>query len=114
MEGPTGGDNRFFALPSTKLGWWAVWVAVAFVVLFAVNVLVIMPTSENAAWWRAILPFYGIAMIGCGIGSGVVALVAIVRKRERSWLVWLPLIPAAMMLFLIVGEFAGALLGFEH
>ena len=110
----SGGDHRFLAKPSTTLGWWAVWLAAGFLVLFLGNVFVFMPTSENAAWWRAMLPFYGIAMILVGIGSGVVALIAIIGKRERSWLVWLPLIPAAMMTFLVVGEFAGALLGYTH
>ena len=102
--------SRSFLLqhPGTKLGWWAVGLTATFVVLFVINSAVFMPASQgatNARWRQILLPFYGIFMILCGLGGGVVGLIALIRKRERSWLVWLTILPGAFVLFLLLGEF---------
>jgi hypothetical protein len=88
--------------PSTRLGWWAVWLMAAFVAMFLINSFVFMPTSSDAPWRQVILPFYGIFML---FSAGVVGLVAITRQRERSWLVWLTILPLAWVLFMLLGEF---------
>jgi hypothetical protein len=94
--------------PGTRLGWWAVGLLAVFVVLFIINSAVFIPTSQDApdTWWRQnLLPFYGILMLLCGLGAGVVGLIALIRKREHSWLVWLAILPGAFVLFLLLGEF---------
>jgi peptidoglycan/LPS O-acetylase OafA/YrhL len=91
--------------PGTRLGWWSVWLAAAFVVMFLINSFVFMPTSSDAPWRQTFLPFYGIAMLLCGLAAGIVGLIAVVRQHERSWLVWLTLLPGLMVLFLVLGEF---------
>jgi hypothetical protein len=35
--------------PSTRLGWWAVWLMAVFVVMFLINSFVFMPTSSGAS-----------------------------------------------------------------
>jgi hypothetical protein len=77
----------------------------AFVVMFLINAFVFMPTSSDASWRHAILPFYGIAMLLCGFTAMILALIAIIREHERSWLVFLPLLPGLWVLFMLVGEF---------
>ena len=77
-------------------------------VMFMINSTVFMPAYQDAAnaWWRqTLLSFYGIFMMLCGLAAGVVGLIAVTRKHERSWLVWLTILPGAFMLFLILGEF---------
>jgi hypothetical protein len=74
-------------------------------VMFLINSFVFMPTSSDAPWRQVILPFYGIFMLLCGLSAGVVGLVAITRQRERSWLVWLTILPLAWVLFMLLGEF---------
>jgi len=93
--------------PGTRLGWWAVGLAAAFVVLFAVNSAVWMQRSQDVpdvSWQRALLIAYGILMMLCGLAAGIAGLIAVIRKHERSWLVWLALLPGAFVLFLLLGE----------
>ena len=98
--------GRFFRMPSTQLGWWSVRLASAFAVLFIINSLVFMPTSESTAPWRQVaLPFYGIFMMLCGVGAGITGLVAVIWRRERSWVVWLTLLPGLFAIFFVLGEF---------
>src|SRR5574341_620933 len=98
-------SNHFFEKPHTKLGSWATWLGMAFVVMFLINSFVFMPLSSEAPWRQIILPFYGILMILCGLCAGIVGLVAVTRQHERSWIVWLTLLPGLFVLFLLLGEF---------
>ena len=103
---PTGKQRKFLARPATRLGWWSVALAAAFVGMFIINAAVFMRLPE-APWQPIVGPFYGIAMLTCGLAAGVTAALAVVRQGERSWLVFLPLLPALFVLFLVVGEFLG-------
>lgn len=94
--------------PNTRLGRWAVGLAATFVVLFIINSVVFMPLFQytpGTGWWQVLLPVYGIFMMLCGLAAGPVGLVAIVRQHERSWMVWLTLLPGAFALFFVLGEF---------
>jgi len=107
-NGPTPGQpsrHRFLKRPETRLGWWSVALSATFLVLFIINATVFMPSSGDAAWRHIILPFYGIAMMLCGLAGGVVGLIAITRLHERSWLVRLTLLPGLFVLVFILGEF---------
>lgn len=102
--GPLTGVRSVMSVPSTRLGWWAVWLAAAFVVLMGVNQLVFMQLAEQVAWRQTLLPFYGIGMMACGLAAGVVAAIAVVRTGERSLLVLLTLLPGLFVLLFILGE----------
>jgi hypothetical protein len=84
--------------PATRLGWWAVWLMLAYAVLYVITMAVI-------ALRASLPPVYGIIMLLCGLAAGVVALIAVVKKGERAWLVWLALVPGLFVLFLLLGEF---------
>lgn len=101
---PTG-SRIVLRRPSTSLGWWSVALAVTFVVLYIINSAVFMRLTGGAPWRHAILPFYGIAMLSCGLAAGIVGLIAVIRQHERSLLAWLAILPGLMVLFLILGEF---------
>jgi hypothetical protein len=90
-----------FSRPSTRLGWYSVGLAAAFVVLFIINAALFLPAPGAVPWREAMV---GIGLLGCSIGSGAIALIALTRRRERSWLVWLALLPGLFVLFMI-GEF---------
>lgn len=88
-----------FSLPGTRLGWYSVGLAAGFVVLFIVNAAVLLPAPGMLPWREA---FVGIALLLCGMGGGVATLVALTRGHDRSWLVWLAVLPALFVLFMIV------------
>jgi len=56
-------------------------------------------------WRQAVLPFYGIVMTACGLAAGIVGLIAVIRRPERSWLVWLAMLPGLMVVAFVLGEF---------
>jgi hypothetical protein len=84
--------------PATHLGWWAVGLMAAYVVMYIITMAVI-------ALRLSLPPIYGIFMQLCGLAAGIVSLVAIVKQHERSWLVWVALLPGIFVIFLLLGEF---------
>ena len=101
-------SSPFFRRPSTRLGWWAVRLAGIFILLFIINSAVFMPLFSHSGPYdrfsQTVLPFYGIFMLLCGLSAGIVGLIAVIRQHERSWLVWLTILPGAFVLFLLLGE----------
>ena len=49
-------------------------------------------------------PAFAVLMLLCGLGAGLLGLTAIIRNRERSWMVCLTLLPGAGVIFMLVGE----------
>jgi len=76
--------------------------AAAYVVLYAGSwgLVQLLDTSLRVT----VLPYYGIMNLACGLIAGVLALIALIGKRERSWLIWLCLLPGASALLLILGN----------
>ena len=103
----THSGSALWSFPATRLGRWAVGLMVVFVVMFLINGAVFMQLSGSSWWQENMLPFYGILMVLCGMAAGIVGLVAVIRKHERSWLVWITILPLVFMLFLIPDEFLG-------
>jgi hypothetical protein len=92
-------SGRFLSLPMTFAGWWSVGLAagsgVVWVLTFAVtgtplNVLVVgtLFSVTNVGW------VLGWILWGT---SGAVAVVAVARFRDRSWLVWLVLVLGVLL-----------------
>lgn len=83
-------SSHFLERPHTKLGWWAVAMAVANVVLML-------------AW--TILPGGGALGLLAGLISGILALIAVTRRNERSWIVFLSILPMLNVLIFVLAEF---------
>ena len=96
--------GRFLGMPRTRLGKWSIWLEIAFVVLFAVNIAVFSLVTDETIWRQTVLPFYGPIMLLCGLAGGVVGLIATTRKHERSSLVWLAILTGLFVLLLILNE----------
>ena len=104
--------RRIFTLPRTRLGWWSVGLAAVSVVMvlfgygvFEVLMVRVLGRYQQARWEGVVITFYGITMLLCGLAGGVVSLVALLRRRERSALVWLAVVPGLAAIVFLVGEF---------
>jgi hypothetical protein len=83
------------------------WLLAAFVVLFSLFVGIGV-TADAAGmpfgtfrFWLSLVPFF--SAVVSAVAAGVVALVAIFRRGERSLLMLLPLLAAAVGLLLTIG-----------
>jgi len=84
-------SSRFLGMPRTMLGWWSVGVTLLFTLLF------VAITSE---WFH----FPGFLTMALGFVAGIVTLIALIWKGERSWLVWLMLIPGLFAILFSLSE----------
>jgi hypothetical protein len=84
-------SSHFFEKPGTILGRWAVGLGTLFIVLF------LLVTN-------GVIHFSGILTMTLGVIAGVLTLTALVTKHERSWLVWLMLIPGLFAILFALGE----------
>ena len=78
-----------------------------FILLFLINALVFVPVASGApaaAWRQALLPYFGVFVMLCAVLGGMIGLFAVIRQHERSWLVWLTILPLVLVLFLLLGE----------
>ena len=89
---PVKNRPRITVLPTTPLGRWAVGLATAFFALVLVG---------------AVVPRGGALAFVCGLTGGVIALVAIVRERERALTVFAALAPLAFAVAFVVAELIG-------
>ena len=83
--------GSFLKLPHTRFGWWAVGMTCLFVVLFI---------SITTGFFH--VP--GFLTMGIGVVAGILTLLAIIWKGERSWLLWLMLLPGVFAILFTLGE----------
>ncbi len=101
---------KFLALPRTRMGWQSVVLAGAFLLALAV-LAVVSKRLPKQPWWltaSAVLPVLAVTMIGTGLGAGISCIVAMLRDDERSWLVCVPPMLAALLTIIVLAaEFLG-------
>ena len=102
-------SERVLSIPHTSLGRWSTWLLAAFVLLFCVFIAVGkaadaagMPFGNPFRFWSSLVPL--ISAVVSAVAAGVVALMAIFRRAERSILMLLPLLTAAVVLHFTIGE----------
>lgn len=104
-------NGRFTSqLPTTRLGRVSMWLAVAFLVGFAINMAMvpIVGMSTDPAvneFSRTYLPYWGVTLFASGFIAGAVGLVAIVKDKERSIITLLTLVPMLFVTMFLLGEF---------
>lgn len=83
--------SHFLEKPATRLGWWAVGLGIVFTALFLLIV-------------NELIRFPGMLTMILGIVGGILTLVALIWKHERSWLLWLVLMPGLFAILFTLGE----------
>lgn len=108
-EQRAGVPEEFNHLPATRSGKWSMWLAAVFAIGFVLNMFLVGAFGRTGApeWLRTvILPVWGITLMASGVFAGLVGLFAILKAKERSFAVWLALVPGAFAILFVVGEFA--------
>ena len=104
MQGTSTGHQRarVHLLPRTRLGVWAVRLLIAFAVFF-VTLCALVASGQRGVWLVSLV----IPLFLAGVLAAATAAVAVVRRGERSVLVFLQLIVALLIAFFLVGELIG-------
>ncbi len=84
-------SSRFLEMPHGRLAWWAVGLGILFTALFFSIV-------------TGIIHFAGFLTMMLGVAAGILTLLALIWKGERSWLVWLMLLPGLFAILFTLGE----------
>ena len=77
-----------------------------FIILFFINAVVFVPVASGApaaAWRQVLLPYFGVFVMLCAVLAGIIGLFAVIRLQERSWIVWLTILPLVFVLILVPG-----------
>jgi hypothetical protein len=61
----------------------------AFLILFGINMAVFVPVELPATLTAFILPAFVTTMVLIGIAGGIVALLAVILRHERSLVLWI-------------------------
>jgi hypothetical protein len=109
QEGPSRSPT-FVGVPRSRLGSWSISLAITSVVLFVLWWLYVMR-------WRPIArptffsdPLHACLLLGAaaaGITGAIVGVLALVAKRERSFLILLSVLLGAFALYWTIGSLAG-------
>jgi hypothetical protein len=83
--------SHFRETPHTTLGWLSVGLSLVFVALF------VSVTTD-------ILHFSGFLTMTIGVVGGLLTLGALIWKSERSWMIWLMLLPGLFAILFALGE----------
>jgi hypothetical protein len=103
MSTPEG--SRFSQFPRSAVGRWAFGLAAGNILLNFINPLLRLLLANQMTNPNIMLPSSGFLMLILGLVGGVLGVIALVRKHEKSWAVWLTLLVGASMVFLLLGEF---------
>ena len=109
--------GRVFASPATFMGGWSLKLLVGWVVLLVLTFVAVVLHGGVEATRRLSMAaggkFYSLPSVAVPMAAGFlsaiaalfVALVAIIRKGERSIAMLLPIVLGGLMLLFVIGEF---------
>jgi len=96
----------FLSLPASRIGKWSAWLLVVSLILVLLNNLVIMPRTEQNTDLQLAQRIFNLFVFLCAIAAGLTGLLAVVIKRERSWVLFVSI----LLLIFAVAMNAGPLL----
>lgn len=96
--------TSFWRRPCTRMGRWAVALASTFLLMLTVSVYILIPHNATLGQMGILLPVHGTLTLLSGLAAGATALLALLRRGERSWLVWLALVVGAWVVWFALAE----------
>ena len=102
--------RRILGLPSTRMGWWSIGLAIAFVGLLVLWWLYVSrwrPTPRPTFFSDPVSACLLLGAAAAGISGAIAGVLAFVAKRERSFLILLSVLLGACVLYWTIGSLAG-------
>ena len=99
---------RLLGLPTSRLGRATAWAFLASIVLVLLNTLVVQPITESRAGLETAQSLYNVVAAASVLAAGIAGLLALVRSRERSWVVMLPVAVMFAALAMLVADLASS------
>ncbi len=96
--------TRILGWPITRIGWRSIWLGVAFMILWIINSMVLIPVSAALHFNQLVSSSFTILMLLCGLAAVIVGLIAIIVRHERSWLIFLAILPGLFVLLSLIIE----------
>ena len=107
-DGPSRSPS-FVGMPRSRLGWSSIGLAVLFLAIFVAWLLYVQATPIARPTFFSD-PLHACLLLGAaaaGIAGAIVGVLAIVAKRERSFLILLSVLLGAFVLYWTIGSLAG-------
>ena len=108
QEGPSRSPT-FVGVPRSRLGWWSIGLAVLCLGLFVAWLLYVQATPIARPTFFSD-PLHACLLLGAaaaGIAGAIVGVLALVARRERSFLILLSVLLGAVVLYWTIGTLAG-------
>ncbi len=97
--------QRFLSWPHTRLGWWAAGLGLAALALPLLttlfNALILLLSNGNTFALNAA----GVLMLACAFAGGIIGVIALIRNRERSIVIWAAVLIGLIALLAMGHEF---------
>ena len=94
-------------IPQTKLGKWALWLTVAFFMLFIIaNIIVAIGGAEyDKTWYKPIVSLTMMISLLSAVAAFFTGVIGIAKDKEKGILTFLCVLVGLLILIVIVGEF---------
>lgn len=96
---------QFRNFPVTKMGWWAMGLGLGHMVLYTIEMSLIGTKYSFTEPWLSIMLVIEVFLMIVGLAGAILALITLIKKTERSWVVWAALLPgltALLVLFIFL------------
>ena len=99
----------FVGMPRTRLGWWSIGLAIAFLVFFVLWLLYVQatPMARPTFFSDPLHAFLILGATAAAITGAIVGVVALVARRERSFTILLSVLLGAFVLSWTMAELVG-------
>lgn len=96
--------SGFLALPTTRIGKSSGYLLLLGVILVVLNSAIVMPATEGRAGLQAAQTVANAVVGLCVMAAGVCGLAAVLRKGERSWVLFLSISVFALVAVMMVQD----------
>ena len=101
--------SSFTGLPQTRTGWWSIGLAITFMALFGLWLLYVQATPMSRPTFFSD-PLHAVLILSAATAAIIGAIagaLALVAKRERSFMILLSVLLGAFVLYWTIAELLG-------